>query len=443
MLTLALKADFSSTKQKITLKKGSNIDDLKKIILSKYPEIKTDLFHLYELFTVSYLSDVIELDLMTNGTRTLTEAGIQNKSTIIISTPVELRLLQSRPLPDDDDNDEDDENKKTNPYEELTDLGVLEKLIKGVEDKDQRLLLRYFDIYAKKIVLLDRFLDLPKGLINKIVKRNKLNIPEKDLFSALIKWGKAECKRTDVEDNSENLRQILKDEVPYIRFPTMSLEDVASIVLPTHILSQEEILQIYLFLGTKENQRNTIQVPFHYKVRKPRKAPNFFNFKWSKSNKHRTITLSNDDTVTSTDRGSGWQSIFADKQVPDKGVFQWSITLDEYDTRNTYNVVIGVVPSSFSNWSHNTFCGFNTSSTGWTFITGNGMKCHNGEPVEYSDIVCNEGDKIGVKVDMFKNEISFLHNGRDLGVAWDNVSKSIRPCLSLVQQQRTTLKMSE
>jgi len=414
--------------------------DLKKEILSNFPKINSDLLDRYEFRAVSYLKDVFEFELTADGT--LTDTGIGHKTTIIISTPTDLRSLKTRPVFDDDDDDDDDENKeKANIYQGLTHTGVLEKLIQGeMKAKEERLLLRYFDIHTEDMVQHEKFVDLPKDVINKVVKRKRLNIEEKNLFSALVKWGKAECKRTDLEDKPNNLRNILEEEIPFIRFPVMSLEDVSSIVIPTQLLSTEETLQLYLYLGSTKEKRDTIKMQFNCKSRKPRLPPNFFGFKWDSTRKHSDLVVAKEGTEASTLPNSGWQSVFGDSLIPEWGIFEWYVTLDKYNTSNSYNVAIGIVPESFVDWTHTTLCGYNI---GWTFICGNGKKCCNSPPDEYSSAKFVQGDKVGVRIDMDKHEISFLHNNTDLGIAWKNLPKSVRPCLSLVQQQVTTLHFPE
>jgi hypothetical protein len=57
-----------------------------------------------------------------------------------------------------------------------------------------------------------------------------------------------------------------------------------------------------------------------------------------------------------------------------RGVHEWECVLQQYDAANGYNVIIGVVPSYWTNWSYAGWIGGSAQSPGWGFITGNGYK---------------------------------------------------------------------
>uniref|UniRef100_A0AC34PVR7 BTB domain-containing protein n=1 Tax=Panagrolaimus sp. JU765 TaxID=591449 RepID=A0AC34PVR7_9BILA len=50
------------------------------------------------------------------------------------------------------------------------------------------------------------------------------------LFQMLLKWGQNQCKIQEMEENSENMRNILESFLPLIRFPTMSVDELITIV---------------------------------------------------------------------------------------------------------------------------------------------------------------------------------------------------------------------
>jgi len=135
---------------------------------------------------------------------------------------------------------------------------------------------------------------------------------------------------------------------------------------------------------------------------------------------------------------SSWCSVFGDTELT-SGSHEWEIALDQYDTSNSYNVAVGVVPSSFTNWQHNTLIGYSTSSTGWGYICGNGNKVNNSGPVYYGT-PATQGAVIRVRLDLDKHTIEFLVNNVSQGVAYTNVYGPVRPALSLVQNQRCTLR---
>jgi len=449
--------------------------------LEIFPKLKPELIHRYEFRVVFYMSDVIKLDL-TCEVKNIESVGIRDKCTIVITSPNDLRALQERPVFDDDDGDD---NEAKDDYSELTNEGVLKKLLEGFEPKEESLLLRYFEIYAEGMMKMDKFVDLPRSSIFKIVKRKRLNIEEKKLFLALVAWGRAELKRNNVVDNPSNLRDTLEAELKYIRFPLIPEQDLSLIVLPTQLLSLQELLKLYRYLGAEPEEREKLQVPWQTEPRNARRPPNTFHWQFDSERKHPAIKLSKDGRTVETLPQAGWQSIFGNRLLPLKGIFTWYITLDQYDVENTWNIAIGVVSAEFTNWEHTSLCGYDDSSTGWTFIVGNGKKCCNCAPFGYEvgqkvydedeekqyntmdnlgellgeskvnikskieqdkgdqgwglSTEVKQGDTIGVRVNMDDGKITFIHNGDNLGVAFWDLPKELRPCLSLVNQQKISL----
>ena len=105
-----------------------------------------------------------------------------------------------------------------------------------------------------------------------------------------------------------------------------------------------------------------------------------------------------------------------------EGVHYWEIAIK--NTSEKCNIMVGA--SAISNpdefISHNPL--------GWAFYEGNAY--HNQSGRKYGDISgFTPGDIVGVYVDFNKREISFFYNSRNLGVAYRDISGSIRPGVTL------------
>ena len=96
---------------------------------------------------------------------------------------------------------------------------------------------------TKETVTCREFESLDRFLVESIVKKDGLNIKEVELFQAVDRWTTEECKRQRVTpDDDYTKRQILGDEiVKAIRFPLMSNEEFASIVIDCNILTLKEV----------------------------------------------------------------------------------------------------------------------------------------------------------------------------------------------------------
>ena len=98
----------------------------------------------------------------------------------------------------------------------------------------------------------DGFATIERSLLEAIVARDTLLIAEIELFKAVELWATKECQRQGlVEADGKDKRRILGEQtVKAIRFPTMTQEDFASVVLDSGILIQEEIIQIIKYFNS-------------------------------------------------------------------------------------------------------------------------------------------------------------------------------------------------
>jgi len=77
----------------------------------------------------------------------------------------------------------------------------------------------------------------------------------------VLRWSLAECKRTNQKDSIETKKEILKDVIPLIRFPTMNMEDVATFVSPSQMLTPGQLLEVFTFLGQPDNKKPKVSFP--------------------------------------------------------------------------------------------------------------------------------------------------------------------------------------
>jgi len=102
----------------------------------------------------------------------------------------------------------------------------------------------------------ESFLKLSSERLEVILADDKLSIDETDLFDAVIKWGKAECKRKSLPNNTVGLKSILKDILSLVRFPIMELTDIAITVGPSQLVPEERLLVLYQYLSMIESEKD-------------------------------------------------------------------------------------------------------------------------------------------------------------------------------------------
>ena len=111
------------------------------------------------------------------------------------------------------------------------------------EDKD--LEDRCWEVIEKQTVEAvksDEFVSLERSVVESVVKREKLNVKEVELFKAVDRWATKESERLGITLDSNAKRRILGETiVKSIRFPSMSQKEFVSVVFDANILTFKEI----------------------------------------------------------------------------------------------------------------------------------------------------------------------------------------------------------
>ena len=116
-------------------------------------------------------------------------------------------------------------------------------LAQKFEDKD--LEERCWEVIEKQTeeaVTSDEFVTVERSLVETVVKRERLNVKEVELFKAVDRWATKESERQGITPNGKSKRRILGEEiVKAIRYPSMSLKEFASVVIDSDILTPKEV----------------------------------------------------------------------------------------------------------------------------------------------------------------------------------------------------------
>ena len=98
------------------------------------------------------------------------------------------------------------------------------------------------DKQTEEAVTSDEFVSVERSLLETVVKTEKLNVKEVELFKAVDRWATEQSKRQGITPDGESKRRILGEEiVKAIRFPLMSQQEFASVVIDSDILSLKEV----------------------------------------------------------------------------------------------------------------------------------------------------------------------------------------------------------
>ena len=111
------------------------------------------------------------------------------------------------------------------------------------EDKDlEKRCWNVIELHTEEAVTSDDFVTLERSIVESVVKRERLNVKEVDLFKAVDRWANKEVERQGLTPGGKVKRKVLGEEiVNAIRFPVMSHKEFASVVVDCDILTKREL----------------------------------------------------------------------------------------------------------------------------------------------------------------------------------------------------------
>jgi hypothetical protein len=129
-------------------------------------------------------------------------------------------------------------------------LDVLEQAT-GFEEKElEKECWKFIVSHTRKVIASDSFNNISQTTLAKLLMRDKLYIPEVELFQAVLKWIDFQCSCKNLETTAENRRSIIGKAIYGFRFCTMSHKQFVEQVSKSGLLTAEEMIPIYeKFLG--------------------------------------------------------------------------------------------------------------------------------------------------------------------------------------------------
>lgn len=124
-----------------------------------------------------------------------------------------------------------------------------------------QLCLEMIDKHTADALAASGFLDIEYETLQQVIKRDSLRIREVVLFNNVIRWAEAECQRQCLPSNPENQRAILGTSLYLVRFPLMTVEEFAADVAQSGLLTDREVVNLFLQFTLNEKPTNSAQ-PF-------------------------------------------------------------------------------------------------------------------------------------------------------------------------------------
>jgi len=448
-IRVLLRSDVPQKEAVLKVESSNSVTDLLNSA-AKALDIKSDVVKKYTVISASYGSDAVELSRKGDPDKVrLGECDIKNDTVVFLRAPSYMkparRRLKKKKEGDEKEKKTDSSSADRDRYKGLTVKNIFKKFQETKDQKKRRVLYEFADIYASELVKASEFAELPKDLLLELVKSDRLNIKEVDLFEGVLAWAKKHLDGETDKEEKTALKSALADILPHIRFPCMSTADVATKVTPSNLLEADAILELFTYLGMKSSASSTGKQPklgpalskFNAKERKPRRPPAWF--KWDTNKKHANLIVSDDGLVVTSTTTSYYQPVFSDTEIKENtGIYEWEIVLTNF-YQNAYSVNVGVVSSTYTNWTNAQMIGYPNHIPGFAFACGQAIAYYNNQQKSYAR-TCSTGEVVRVRFDSDKRTMEYFINDQSYGVAFTEVSGTVRPAMSLYGTNTVTLR---
>lgn len=268
----------------------------------------------------------------------------------------------------------------------------------GSEDLQKRCI-DFISKHTKGVCQSQDFVNLEKEFVMSLVKQEELELQEVDLFSAIVRWGKNKIQKENLKDE---LKDVIADFLPYIRYSTMEGKDLVHVVKPTDLINKDYYVKILELLTAPEGYEHKDPLP----EVACRGIQNFILDSKTSGNAS-LFTLSNKNlTIKKMSGGSTWSNamIFGSVKLT-KGVHYWEFKIDSVNNDRS-GTAVGLCKNNKANNQYSTdmvvgLSGYQYNLSGSTSTS------------------FNNGDRIGVYVSFPKKKVYFFYNGTKMSVEGD------------------------
>jgi BTB/POZ domain-containing protein 1/2 len=166
-------------------------------------------------------------------------------------------------------------------------------------------------------------MQLPKECMEIILRSELLSCSETDILKCLLQWAEVRCTEANQEVKGDNLRNIIGNLLPLVRFPLVEKEYFATVISDIDLLTQPEIVSVF------RSHYGVRNIFFSENIRKPLK-------------KRTTSTLTRHGSTTSpwTSRGIEALKITPDSNIWLKGIVMFGPSANISSSKQHYSLEI-------------------------------------------------------------------------------------------------------
>lgn len=273
---------------------------------------------------------------------------------------------------------------------------LMEKAIMYSSEELKKSCLSFIENNTSEVFNSDCMFLLSSEALAEILKSDRLNAKEIEIFHAVTKW---------IEENKQQGSQSLEEVLRYIRFPLMTSEELVAIE-NTKQIPKDILYEAFKYKACPHLWHTSDHAPFQYRGRR------ISSYRFNSEAKSPNVTVSSNGMSVVYDGYATRGSVLSSEGVT-SGIHIWTLKIESSDLET--GVFVGIASRGVN------LDGFiGSDNKGWSWSSEDGRKHHESILGRWYGEKYTCGDFIDVELDMNRHMLEFSKNGKNMGQAfWD------------------------